>query len=49
MSQEKKIPPWMCEVINMDFITGFPRTRRQYDPIWVIVDKDTKSAKFFAL
>ncbi|WMV24482.1 hypothetical protein MTR67_017867 [Solanum verrucosum] len=33
----------------MDFITGLPRTRRQHDSIWVIVDKVTKSAHFLAV
>ena len=36
-------------MINMDFITGLPRTRRQYDSIWVIVDRVTKSACFLAV
>nr|AAV31171.1 Putative polyprotein, identical [Solanum tuberosum] len=34
------------EMINMDFITGLPRSRRQHDSIWVIVDRMTKSAHF---
>ncbi|WMV32150.1 hypothetical protein MTR67_025535 [Solanum verrucosum] len=34
------------EIINMDFITGLPRSRRQHDSIWVIVDRMTKSAHF---
>ncbi|KAH0706397.1 hypothetical protein KY285_010896 [Solanum tuberosum] len=37
------------EVINMDFITGLPRTRRQHDSIWVIVDRVTKSSRFLAV
>ncbi|KAH0781192.1 hypothetical protein KY290_000790 [Solanum tuberosum] len=36
-------PTWKWEVINMDFITRLPRTRRQHDSIWVIVDKVIKS------
>ncbi|WMV19191.1 hypothetical protein MTR67_012576 [Solanum verrucosum] len=31
---EINIPTWEWEVINMDFITGLPRTRRQHDSIW---------------
>ena len=31
----------------MDFITGLPRSRRQHDSIWVIMDRMTKSAHFF--
>ena len=28
------------------FVTGLPRTRRQHDAIWVIVDRLTKFAHF---
>ncbi|WMV40816.1 hypothetical protein MTR67_034201 [Solanum verrucosum] len=31
-------------MVNMDFITGLPRSHRQHDSIWVIVDRMTKSA-----
>ena len=30
----------------MDFVAFLPRTRRQHDSIWVIVDRMTKSAQF---
>ena len=30
----------------MDFGVGLPRSRRQHDSIWVIVDRVTKSAQF---
>ncbi|XP_059290768.1 uncharacterized protein LOC132044298 [Lycium ferocissimum] len=41
-----EIPKWKWEVINMDFITGLPHSRRKFDSIWVIVDRLTKSARF---
>ena len=40
------IPVWKWNKITMDFITGLPRTRRQHDAIWVIVDRLTKSLHF---
>ena len=49
MTQEIDIPTWKWDVINTDFITGLPRTRRQRDSIWVIVDRMTKSSRFFAV
>ena len=33
----------------MNFVTGLPRTQRQHDAIWVIVDRLTKSAHFLAV
>ena len=46
---DQKIELLECkwEMINLDFITGFPRSHRQHDPIWVIVDKIIKSTHFF--
>lgn len=32
------------EDINIDFVVGFPRTLRQNDSIWVVVDRLTKFA-----
>ena len=49
MTQEIDIPTWKWDVINMDFITGLCRTRRQHDPIWVIVYRMTKSSRFLAV
>ncbi|KAH0758120.1 hypothetical protein KY290_021613 [Solanum tuberosum] len=49
MTQEIDIPSWKWEVINMDFITGSPCTRRQHDSIWVIVDRMNKSSLFLAV
>jgi hypothetical protein len=41
-----KVLEWKWEEIGMDFITGFPRTLKGYDSIWVIVDRLTKVAHF---
>ena len=49
MTQEIHIPTWKWDFINMDFIKGLPRTRRQHDSIWVIVDRMTKSSRFLAV
>ena len=32
------IPVWKWEKITMDFVIGLPRTQRQHDAIWEIVD-----------
>ena len=44
-----RVPTWKWEDINMDFIVGLPRTRRQYDSIWMILDRLTKSTHFFPI
>ena len=46
--QPLSIPEWKWERITMDFVTGFPRTKRGHDVIWVIVDRLTKLAHFIA-
>ena len=33
----------------MDSVVGFPRTRRQNDSIWVIMDRLTKSSHFIPI
>jgi len=33
----------------MDFIVGLPRTAKQRDAIWVIIDRLTKTAHFLPL
>ena len=47
--QPLPIHVWKWDKITTDFVTGLPRTRRQHDAIWVIVDRLTKSAHFSQL
>ena len=44
-----EVPTWKWEAVNMDFVVGLPRTRRQHDSIWVIVVRLTKSAHFIPM
>ena len=44
--QEIQVPTLMWEDIDVGFVVRFPRTQRQYDSIWVVVDKLTKSVHF---
>ena len=46
ISQDISIPTWKWEELNIDFRVRFPRTRRQYELIWVIVDRMMKSDHF---
>ncbi|KAI3751218.1 hypothetical protein L2E82_22266 [Cichorium intybus] len=47
--QPLEIPEWKWEHITMDFITKLPKTPRNADTIWVIVDQLTKSAHFIPI
>ena len=47
--QPLSMPEWKWERITMDFVSGLPRTQRNHDAIWVIVDRLTKSAHFLAI
>nr|XP_043611643.1 uncharacterized protein LOC122583287 [Erigeron canadensis] len=50
MMQPLEIPKWKWEEITMDFVTKLPKTpRNQFDTIWVIVDRLTKSALFLPI
>jgi hypothetical protein len=40
---------WKWDDISMDFIVGLPLTARKKKSIWVIVDRLTKTAHFFAV
>lgn len=44
--QPLPIPEWKWETISMDFIIGFPKSRKNNDSIMVVVDKLSKSAHF---
>ncbi|GJX21018.1 putative reverse transcriptase domain-containing protein [Tanacetum coccineum] len=44
-----EIPVWKWEKITIDLITKLPKTPRQCDAIWVIVDHLTKSAIFLPI
>lgn len=44
-----EIPEWKWEKVNMDFVTGFPRSSKGNDAIWVIIDRLTKTAVFIPI
>ena len=44
--QPLPIPSWKWEIINVDFITGFPRNLNHNDSIMVFIDKLNKVAHF---
>ncbi|XP_052727736.1 uncharacterized protein LOC128195006 [Vigna angularis] len=44
--QQLEIPEWKWDSVSMDFVTHLPRTVKNHDSIWVIVDRLTKSAHF---
>nr|GEV97394.1 hypothetical protein [Tanacetum cinerariifolium] len=43
------IPEWKWDNITMDFITKLPKSSQDFDNIWVIVDRFTKSAHFLPI
>ena len=40
------IPQWKWDNFTIDFVSGFPLTKKKHDSVWVIVDILTKSAHF---
>ena len=40
------IPEWKWEVINMDFITSLPKSKKQNDSIFIVIDKLSKATHF---
>ena len=47
--QPLSIPVWKWDKITTNFVIGLPRTWRQHDAIWVIVDRLTKSVHFLSI
>ena len=47
--QPLEIPQWKWDSISMDFVVGLPKTPKNFDSIWVIVDRLTKSAHFIPI
>ncbi|XP_071924834.1 uncharacterized protein [Coffea arabica] len=47
--QPLEILEWKWENITMNFVSGLPRTQRDHDAIWVIVDRLIKSAHFLPI
>ena len=43
------IPEWKWENISMDVVCGLPRTSKNHDVIWVVVDRLTKSTHFIPI
>jgi len=44
--QQMTIPKWKWEHITMDFIVELPWTLQNFDAVWVIVDRLSKTAHF---
>src|SRR3954471_9906071 len=44
--QPLSIPKWKWDKIEMDFVTGFPRSQKGHDAIFVVIDRLSKVAHF---
>jgi hypothetical protein len=49
LSKPLEILEWKWEHITMNFVVGLPRSPRDRDAIWVVVDRLTKSAHFIPM
>ena len=47
--QSLPIPEWKWDHITLNFVSGFPRTARGHNVVWVIIDRLTKSAHFLGM
>ena len=47
--QPISIPEWKWDHVEMDFVTGFPRSQKGNDAILVIIDRLSKVAHFLAV
>ena len=47
--QALAIPEWKFDHIEMDFVTGFPKSKRGNDAIFVVINKLTKVADFLPI
>ena len=44
--QPIRIPEWKWDRIIMDFVVGLSLTGTKHDPVWVVVDRLTKTTHF---
>ena len=44
--QPLEVPEWTWDYIEMDFVTGFPRSQRGSDAIFVVIDNFSEVAHF---
>ena len=47
--QPLPIPEWKWDKVSMDFITGFPKTQKGIDAIFVVIDRLSKVAHFLPI
>ena len=44
--QPLEIPMWKWEDLTCDFVVGLPKSKKNHDAVWVVVDRLTKAAHF---